>query len=54
MPIHTSTHDLKTKGRDDVLDITAAVQEAVSRAKLRQGLATVFVTGSTAGVTTIE
>ena len=36
------------------MDITEAVQEAVGRAKLRQGLATVFITGSTAGVTTIE
>ena len=32
------------------MDITGIVQQAVSRAKLRQGLATVFVTGSTAGV----
>ena len=54
MVIQTYTEELRTKGQDDCADITEAVQEAVSRAKLRQGLATVFVTGSTAGVTTIE
>jgi len=54
MPIHTATHELKTKGRDDVINITDTVRQAVQSSKLRQGLATVFVTGSTAGVTTIE
>ena len=36
------------------MEITGAVQQEVRRAKVRNGLATVFVTGSTAGVTTIE
>ena len=54
MSITTYTEELKTKGRNDCVDITEAVQKAVTRAKIRQGLATVFVTGSTAGVTTIE
>ncbi len=49
-----STHEIRTRGQDDCLDITQAVQEAVTKSKLRQGLATVFVTGSTAGVTTVE
>ena len=50
----TTTEQIHTKGRDDCLDITEAVQRAVTRSKIREGLATVFVTGSTAGVTTIE
>ncbi len=54
MTITTYTEELKTKGQDDCVNITDAVRQAVSRAKIRQGLATVFVTGSTAGVTTIE
>ena len=54
MTITTQTEHLKTKGQDDCVDITETVQRAVSRADVRQGLATVFVTGSTAGVTTIE
>ena len=52
--VHTFTEEIRTQGRDECLDITGAVQAAVSKAKLRQGIATVFVTGSTAGVTTIE
>ena len=54
MIVQTCTEELRTKGRNDCVEITEAVQKAVTRAKLRQGLATVFVTGSTAGVTTIE
>ncbi|MBI4003503.1 MAG: YjbQ family protein [Candidatus Omnitrophica bacterium] len=54
MIVQTYTEELNTKGRNDCVEITGAVQKAVTRAKLRQGLATVFVTGSTAGVTTIE
>ena len=50
----SSTYQIKTRGQDDCLDITEAVQEAVAKSKLRRGLATVFVTGSTAGVTTVE
>ena len=54
MTITTHTEQLKTKGQNDCVEITGAVQRAVSRAKVQNGLATVFVTGSTAGVTTIE
>src|SRR3989338_479812 len=54
MQIQNMTHDIRTQGQDDCVDITEEVRQAVSRAKIRQGLATVFVTGSTAGVTTIE
>jgi len=54
MAVVTVTETLQTKGRDECVDITRAVQEAVRRAKIRQGQATVFITGSTAGVTTIE
>ena len=50
----TYSEQLRTKGRDDCIDITGSVRDAVSRAKVRHGVATVFVTGSTAGVTTIE
>ena len=54
MAIVTHTQQIKTQGRDDCQDLTDAVQDAVSRSGIREGLATVFVTGSTAGVTTIE
>lgn len=54
MTVHTVTESLRTKGQNDCVDITEMVQRAVSQANIRKGLATVFVTGSTAGVTTIE
>jgi secondary thiamine-phosphate synthase enzyme len=50
----TITEQISTKGHDDCLDITESVQRAVEQSGLASGLATVFVTGSTAGVTTIE
>jgi secondary thiamine-phosphate synthase enzyme len=50
----TRTLDIRTKGQGDVLDLTDAVGRAVAAAELHSGLVTVFVTGSTAGVTTIE
>jgi secondary thiamine-phosphate synthase enzyme len=45
---------VSTRGRTDVVDITGPVGEAVRRSGLMSGTVTVFVTGSTAGVTTIE
>lgn len=54
MTVTTYTKQIQTQGRNDCLDITETVQKTVGRAKVRKGLATIFVTGSTAGVTTIE
>ena len=54
MTVSACTEQVKTKGQNDCVDITEKIQEAVRGAKIRQGLATIFVTGSTAGVTTIE
>ena len=38
----------------EVLDITDEVQEALEKTSLKTGVVTVFVTGATASVTTIE
>ena len=45
---------LKTAARDEIVDITGRVQEIVSKSKVKDGLACVFVVGSTAAVTTVE
>ncbi|HHT9152112.1 MAG TPA: secondary thiamine-phosphate synthase enzyme YjbQ [Candidatus Hypogeohydataceae bacterium YC40] len=45
---------MKTKGNGDCHNITAEVEEAVKDSGLSSGLATVFIPGSTAAVTTIE
>ena len=52
--VATHTIDVRTTGQGDVRDLTDAVGRAVSAAALESGIATVFVTGSTAGITTIE
>jgi secondary thiamine-phosphate synthase enzyme len=54
MNIITKSFKIKTKGNTDILDITSEVQEIIGDSKLMQGQATVFVPGSTAGITTIE
>ncbi|MBI4563340.1 MAG: YjbQ family protein [Planctomycetes bacterium] len=45
---------LRTRGHTDIRDLTSQIQAVVDRSGLRRGIATVFVTGSTAGVTTVE
>ena len=54
MSVHTSTISVSSKGFTDVHDITGDVRRAVSASRLKDGVVTVFVPGSTAGVTTIE
>lgn len=45
---------LQTTGNSDVIDITPQVAKAVTENGIQSGIVTVFVCGSTAGVTTIE
>jgi secondary thiamine-phosphate synthase enzyme len=49
---HTLT--IPTHAREQLVDITAQVQEAVSRSGVRDGLAVVFSTHTTAGITINE
>jgi len=52
--IVSSTISLETKGHCDVIDITSQVAGQVVESGVNNGTVTVFVAGSTAGVTTIE
>ncbi len=52
--IITKKITVQTKGRSDIIDITADVSQEVSAEGLANGLATVFVSGSTAALTTME
>jgi len=45
---------LKTRGNCDILDITGQVAQEVAGSGLKDGTVTVFVPGSTGGVTTVE
>lgn len=50
----TDTIRLDTKGNCDIKDLTREVEARVSRSKLKNGIVTVFATGSTGAITTVE
>ena len=52
--IKTETFEIGTRGFGDILDITEQVAERVLASGFKDGNATVFVSGSTAGITNIE
>jgi secondary thiamine-phosphate synthase enzyme len=54
MPVHTGELKLSTRGDADIVDITDGVQRVVSSAGADGGVATIFVRGSTAAITTME
>lgn len=54
MTVASRTIRLSTKGNCDMVDITSQVAREVSDSGISNGTATIFITGSTAGVTTIE
>lgn len=54
MQIHTDQFSISTKGDSEVIDITSKVQASIGKHALTEGLATVFVVGSTLSVTTTE
>lgn len=45
---------LQTKGNCDIINITPQVEQQVAEASINNGTATLFVDGSTAGISTIE
>lgn len=54
MEIITERFEISTKGNSEVRDITDNVTAVLAKQKLQQGLVTVFVSGSTASITTTE
>jgi secondary thiamine-phosphate synthase enzyme len=50
----TKSIGLHTKGNCDIIDITHQVAEELARTSITNGTVTIFVVGSTAGVSTIE
>lgn len=54
MSVHSSQISFKTMGNSDVIDITQDVERIVEDTGIQDGIATVFVPGSTGAVTTIE
>lgn len=54
MEIHAQKLVEKTRGFCDIIDLTAKVQQGIQRVNVHRGLATLFVSGSTAALTTLE
>lgn len=54
MPVVSDSVSLRTEGNGHIIDITGEVNQAVSRSGLVSGNATIFVPGSTGGLTTVE
>jgi secondary thiamine-phosphate synthase enzyme len=52
--VATSRFRVNTSGQGDAHDITDSVRRAIAEGGVRSGIATVFVVGSTASITTIE
>ena len=50
----TNQLSIRTKGEGEILDITNEVSKSVFETKLKNGIVTVFVPGSTGALTTIE
>ena len=50
----TKKISLQTEGQCDIIDITPQVEQQVAETSMNSGTATVFVAGSTAGISTIE
>lgn len=54
MTVTTRNIRIKTSREDDIVDITEQTSKAVKDSKIENGIVTVFVSGSTAAITTIE
>ena len=52
--VKTKRVQIQTSGNCQIVDITPQMAEAIRDCGLRDGTVTVFVSGSTAGVTTVE
>ena len=54
MTVKTSNLHLETRKEGDIVNLTDSVQKTIGDSGIRSGIATVFVPGSTASVTTTE
>jgi secondary thiamine-phosphate synthase enzyme len=52
--VYRDTIAVKSRGDCDIIDVTARVADVVDSSGIVEGLAHVFVAGSTAGITTVE
>lgn len=54
MVVETHEITVSSKGKGDIIDITDEVVQVVKKSKVKEGIVNIFVSGSTASVSTIE
>lgn len=54
MSVYNDEINVSTNGEVDIIDITDDIQNIINKSKLKEGIICVFVSGSTATITTIE
>src|SRR5687767_15953710 len=54
MKVVSDTIKLQTEGEGDMIDMTSQLSNIVKESKIKNGTVTIFVSGSTAAITTIE
>ena len=54
MTVVTNDITLQSRGNCDIIDITSQVANKVEESGVNSGIVTLFIVGSTAGITTIE
>lgn len=54
MAVETMSLRFETLGDANIIELTGETQEAIRQSGIKDGIATLFVPGSTAGLTTIE
>jgi secondary thiamine-phosphate synthase enzyme len=54
MAVESHSFEAATHGNDEVVNLTDRVGQCLARGRIAEGIVTVFVVGSTAGITTTE
>jgi secondary thiamine-phosphate synthase enzyme len=54
MGVFSDTINIHTQGESDIVDITDDIQDVVNKSNLTEGIACIFIGGSTGTITTIE
>jgi secondary thiamine-phosphate synthase enzyme len=54
MTVITKAITIQSRGNCDIIDITSQVTKNVEKSGINSGIVTLFIVGSTAGITTIE
>ena len=54
MTVISKTIRMSTKGNCEMIDITAEIAREINNSTINNGIATIFIAGSTGGITTIE